>query len=224
MPPLPDVPDVFRARVLWSDSADLNVSTTLYFEYSGGPPSVTTCNTLAADLFESVGEAAGFWLVSVQLVGVIIEDLSSDMAAVGSHAGSVAGTLSGQQMAGATSLVANYAIARRYRGGKPRSYLPWGGSASLHNGQQWDSTFLGNVLTAINTIFSEFVGTTVAGTTVTNHANVSYYQGSTAVIVGPSGSQRGKTTPTRRAEPRVDAVVGVSLLGRPGSQRRRNRT
>lgn len=223
MPALPSVPGVLRAQLLWSDSSDLNVTTTLFFGYSGGAPSDAAALVLATEILTAMDAAASQWLVSVQLTGCVVTDLSSDMGAQAEFSGNTPGTLAGEVLAGATSLVANYTISRRYRGGKPRSYLPWGSSATLENAQQWDATFLANSRSKLDTFFATCIGSTSGGTTITNQVNVSYYEGSTAVIVGAAGSQRGKTIPTRRLVPLVNAVTSRSLLTRPGSQRRRNR-
>lgn len=224
MPSLPAVPGVLRAQLKWSDSEDLNVTTTLFFSYSGGAPSDAATLALATDILVAMEACSTQWLVSVQLTECEVTDLSSDEGAQASFSGTTAGSVGGQVLAGGTCLVANYTISRRYRGGKPRSYLPWGSASTLENAQQWDADFLSDCRSKLDTFFATCIGSTSGGCTITNQVNVSYYNGSTAVIVGSAGSERGKTIPTRRAVPLVNAVTSRAILGRPGSQRRRNRT
>jgi len=223
MPALPSVPNVLRATLQWSDAADMNCTTTLFFEYSGGAPSDAAALALANAIEAAMSDCASQWLVSVQLLGVQVTDLSSATGAQAEFATNIPGTLTGTALSGGTALVANYTISRRYRGGKPRSYLPWGSGAVLQTAQMWSAAFLSSSRSKLDTFFATVIGSSSGGTTITNQCNVSYYEGSTATVVGPSGSQRGKTTPTRRATPLVNAVTSRSLLGSPGSQRRRNR-
>lgn len=222
MPALPVVPNVLRVDILWQDNADNNVSSRLFFEYTGDAPSGGACAALAGDLSTSVISHAGMWSTETAFTGVVITDLSSDDGGRGSTASLTEGTRAGMQLPGGTAVVVSYAINRRYRGGKPRNYLPWGVANDLSGRQQWATSFLTDVGSAVTTLTSDFSGMSEDGTTVGDHVNVSYYQGFT--VEGGTGGKRAKNVSTPRATPLVNAITGNTVVSYPGSQRRRNRT
>lgn len=220
MPALPDVPSTLRARLIWTDAADTNVTTTWFFSYSGSAPDASDCSNLATQLCNAVGAQKAYWGENVTLSGAQLTDLTSPTSGQGEATADFEGTNDSGSLAGGTCLVCSFTIARRYRGGKPRSYLPWGTVGSLATAQTWGSDYLASWASAIADIFSTFIGSTAGGATITNHVNVSYYSGFT--VVNPGGGKRAKNVPTLRTTPLVDAITGRVLLGRPGSQRRRN--
>jgi hypothetical protein len=196
------------------------VSTTFFVSYSGSPPSSANCITLATDFANAWASDLNLWDTTTELAGCEVTDLTSPTSGQGRATTSYAGTEEGTLLAGGTALVANFTIARRYRGGKPRMYLPWGTTDSLETRQSWTADFVAAALAQIQAAFSTIIGTSVGGCTISNHVNVSYYSGFT--VLDPGGGKRARNVPTLRTTPLVDTVVGNSILARPGSQRRRN--
>lgn len=205
----------------WSDSSDINVTTTLFFRYTGSPPNAAACTALATDLSNAVEAENALWHEDTTLLGVKITDLSSVSGGVGQVTVAQNGLITAPPLAGGTAVVVNYLINRRYRGGKPRSYFPWLSSGSLITRQQWGATDVNNVLAGVETIMAAFIGATSGGCTISAHANVSYYSGFTVVTNPVTG--RARNVPKLRLDPQVDDVVGTTVLSRPGSQRRRNK-
>jgi hypothetical protein len=154
-------------------------------------------------------------------VAVQITDLSSPSAGVGEWAGSHAGTRSGSILPVGVCVVLNKEIARRYRGGKPRQYLPYGTDSDLSGASRFTSAFTSDLVTAWDGFQGTLSGTAVGPATITNEVNVSYYDGFTVVTNPSTGRARNK--PTLRATPLVDSVLEYSASEVPGSQRRRNR-
>lgn len=220
MPALPLIPNVLRTDLLWNDSSDLNVSSVMYWRYSGSPPNASDCANFSAVLMNAFGAEVAVWDDRTILVGAKSTDLSSNSGGVGTATGAFYGSLGGSSLAGGTAVVVSYLINRRYRGGKPRNYFPWGDSNSLNTRQQWEPTFITAVASAMATAITTFIGTTEGATTISAHANVSYYEGFT-VQTNP-GTGRARNVPKLRTTPVVDDIVGRSVLTRPGSQRRRN--
>lgn len=212
---------MLRARLGWTDSADPTAYTTLHFAYTGSEPSSSDCSNLAAAIANAFGTCKAHWDTGTVLSTCQVTDLTSDTAGQGNSAVDFVGTSGGTLLSGATSLVVNYTIARRYRGGKPRSYLPWGTTENLETKQQWDPSFLAAVGSDVAACFSTIIGTSEGGTTISNHVNVSYYNGFT--VVNPGGGKRAKNVPVLRSSPLVDTITGRTFLAFPGSQRRRNR-
>jgi hypothetical protein len=107
-------------------------------------------------------------------------------------------------MTAESACLVNHTIARRYKGGKPRNYLPLGTSTQLNNPVSWQTTFTTAVTVAFGT-FKVQVTTNPAGTgTVDNLVNVSYFDHKVM-----------RTTPV------VDVVLNTTANTIPASQRRR---
>lgn len=221
MPALPAVPNVLKCQLLWSDSSDANVRTTQFYRYSGGPPNATDCNNLAADIYGNMAAMDGQWSPTTQLTGVEVTDLTSSGAAQGLHSQSTSGIRAGTDLAGGTAVVVGYVITRRYRGGKPRNYFPFFTSSDLTNRQTWAAGDLTALDSALATYFSATIGSTSGSTTITDHVNVSYYDGFTVVTSPTTG--RARNVPKLRTTPVVDVITSFGARPQPGSQRRRNR-
>jgi hypothetical protein len=222
MTPLPPVASTLRCRLQWSDSADIDCFNNLYFRYTGSPMTEANAVAFAAAIFTDMAALAALWIADTQLTGVVVTDLDVDSGSQGEHDGSVAGTNEGNPLTGGSAVVIGGQIARRYRGGKPRNYFPWGSSSDLVTRQSWTGAYLTLVGTNFASFIATVIGTTEGSITITEHVNVSYYSGSTGSISGDG--KRGITTPTRRAVPVVDIINGSTVRTSPGSQRRRNRS
>lgn len=222
MPPLPTIPNVLKTQLEWIDSNDSSVTSTMFWRYTGSPPNASACANLATALANAFLPLNDLWTETTSLIGVKATDLSDTSGGVGTVTVSQVGDLIGPDVAGGTCVCVSYLINRRYRGGKPRNYFPFGNSSSLNGRQAWGPTFIGNVASGIATAISTFIGTTESGTTIASHANVSYYDGFTVVTNPITG--RARNVPKLRTVPEVDDIVGRNVLGRPASQRRRNRT
>lgn len=221
MTPLPPVASTIKVQLLWSDSSDADVRTTLFFRYTGTSPSATDCNNIAADIYGLAVAMKTQWTASVQLTGVEVTDLNSTSGAQGLHAQSTSGTRAGSDLAGGTAVVVGYVITRRYRGGKPRSYFPWFDASDLTNRQAWAA---GNVTACdgfLATFFAGCLAITEGATSLSDHVNVSYYSGFHVVTSPTTG--RARNVPTRRTTPLTDVISSFGTRTQPGSQRRRNR-
>jgi hypothetical protein len=221
MPPLALVPGVFKAQLKWNDAADIDVSTTLFFRYTGTAPTSSEANTIAGVITTQVGDLADNWPADTVLTGATVTDLSTDEGGEGFSTVSIAGGDENSPLAGGTCFLVNFQIARRYRGGKPRNYLPWGSSLHAVGRQGWESSAVAGWTSSYRSAIAAVVGTTAGACTVGNHCNVSYWQGSHVVISPTTG--RARNVPIPRDTPKVDdvtAIVGSTLFA---SQRRRNR-
>jgi hypothetical protein len=146
--------------------------------------------------------------------------LTNDSAGFGINTATRAGTRAGGQLGGGTAALLDFHIQRRYRGGKPRQYLPAGVTTDLANAQQWSTTFTGNLATAWNAWINQLVAAPPAGTSLLNVVNVSYYKGFTT-HTGPTG--RVSNISTVRPAVIIDDVSSMTVDPRIASQRRRNR-
>lgn len=218
MPALPAVPNVLRADVNWTISSDTNAMTRLFFSYAGAAPNSAACQAFALTIGDAFQTYTEYIDVDTTLVGATVTDLSSDTGSTGTHDLNTGGTRAGP-ISGASAVLVNYQIDRRYRGGKPRSYLPWGAAGDIGNRQTWAAVFISEVNTALADVFAHIIGATSGGTTIQQHVNVSYYHGFTVVTNPISG--RARNVPTLRSSPRVDTIVSFAVSTRIANQRRR---
>lgn len=222
MPARPPVPNVIRSALTHTRGGDNDIIVGLYWYYASGTPTASGMTALAGEIASLwASEFAPLMVSSGSLTAVTCTDLATSSGAVGEWTGSHAGTRSGSGLAAATSLLLNYAILRRYRGGKPRSYWPFGVDGDLATGQTWASGLTSAMDTAWQSFASGVIGYGGASVPITQHANVSYYEGFTAVENPVTGRYRNISK--LRATPLVDYTVGANASSVVASQRRRNR-
>jgi len=218
--PLPAVPNALSCVYVWSAAGNVNMQTKLFYRYSGGAPDSTACTSLAASLYGAMAFEDGEWGTDVNLTNCIVTDLSSVSGGQGEESSSSPGGKTPGALSMATCFLVNYHIARRYRGGKPRSYWPWLVDSDLLTRREWIPASVATAEGSLSTYFAAAIGTTSGGTTITEHINISYFDGFSVVTNPITG--RARNVPTRRGTPIVDAITGFTGSTRPASQRRRN--
>lgn len=222
MPALPNVPKTVRVDHHWLQDGNIHELTRLHWSYSG------TLNTADATTWlTSITTAlntftAAIMSTSVAHVESVLTDLSSNTAPqIVSSNGHTGGNGNPTVPAG-VAFVIGYEINRRYRGGKPRSYLPGFAAGWLSNPNAWNPA-------QVATPFADWVtflascAVTPGGTAIgtITQSNISYYEGFVNHTY-PSG--RTKAIPQPRATPLVDTIIAARYNIAPGSQRRRNTT
>lgn len=221
MTPLPPAGDVLRIVWRWNDASDVDVFNTQYWSYNGDHPDASDCTSIANQALAAMGDMFPLWTAQVQLTGCEVTDLSSASGFQGTASVNTPGTNTGGILAGGTCFVMGFALTRRYRGGKPRQYFPWGATTNLSGRQSWSTDFIAQVTTNYTNFVNAMNVIVGGGTTIANHVNVSYYSGNDAIIDPITG--RAKNRPVRRTTPEVDVISGFLPRVTPGSQRRRNR-
>lgn len=221
MPALPSVPNVIKTEFVHNLVADTSVTNKLYWRYSGGPPSAGDLDSLCTTLRTAyAAHLDGLLNTAFSLSEIIATDLNLPTGAVGTETSATDGGRSGVTLPISACLVINYQISRRYRGGKPRNYWPFGVAGDVANEQQWASAFLSSVNSNFGALLSAPIGETYGTTTIENQVNVSYYEGFTN-YTGSGG--RAKVRANQRSSPQVDNVTGWTPNAIVGSQRRRLR-
>jgi hypothetical protein len=220
MPALPDVPQVARITVKQSVGEDVDVINRIFIKYSGTAPTDSDMSTYCESAFNS-------WVTNMSplqdavstLLEVLGEDLTSNTSAVGNFTGSHAGTGSGAGVPAGVAAVISAGIARRYRGGHPRTYIGGLLASYAATAQTWNSTFITDLEEAWGTWTGDLVSTDLGSAVVLSTVNVSYYEGFHAFEY-PSG--RYRNIPTLRSTPVVDTITGYTVSPKIASQRRRN--
>lgn len=221
MPALPSVSKVVRTALTMNLGDGTPALTRFFTQYSGTAPT----NADLATFDTALATAFGTNLKSLMDNGMLLNqvesiDLSSVTAAVDTSTVSVAGTRGSATLAASTALVASYRIARRYRGGHPRGYWPFGIQTDLNDRNTWKSTFTSACNTGLTAFFTAVNAAGWSGAGTLTHVNVSYYHGFTVVTNPITG--RARNVPTLRGTPLVDLVTGVFAQPSTGAQRRRD--
>lgn len=213
MPPLPAVPNVCKV-IISSFRSDANVENIFHIGYSGTAPSAgQLASFMTGDLVpatETLFNAEG----STDLTGDTVEmiDLSSSTGASQSETLTVTGTRTGDFAPSSAAVVASWTIDRRYRGGHPRSYFPFGtaGTYEAASSKFWDSGFITDVSTKLGIWVLAITGVTIGATVFEGLVNVSYVD-----------KNLNPTPPYRRTTPVVDPIVAYQVRQRICTQRRR---
>lgn len=221
MPPLPSVSDVIKSTIDWAVDGDTMGQTVHYWRYSGGAPSAGDLSSFAAALVSN-GETE-FQALANDHVGMSFataRDLSSDMGNEATAGTPWLGTRGSALTAPGAAVVVSHSIARHYRGGHPRTYLPLGVSGDIQTTGLWGTAFTGDVDTAWGAWVADMT-TTFGALTIVALVNVSFYGPPNRMITGSTG--RVRTVSTARSAAIVDTITGHVTRTPIGSQRRRNR-
>jgi hypothetical protein len=207
MAPLPPAANVIKYTQSWILQGNLRAESILHFLYAGGPPATADCQAIAAAIQASAVTNFKGRMGSNNKVGLgTVLDIASNTGAQGQGGITTSGTLATLSNPASTCVVVNHQIARRYRGGKPRTYCPFGTANELNSEGTWTAAFTGNVSTSFSTFLTTALAASSGGVTLTHFVNVSYFH---------AGALRGT--------PVVDNIV-ASLARQPiGTQRRRNK-
>lgn len=221
MPPLPAVPGTIKVTLLHNAPAGSPILTRFFIHYTGTAPTT-------AQLLTFLGSIRSAWTTNlapltptaVSLIQTSGVDLSSSTGAVAADNVNVAGTRAGGTLAFGTAFQVQYLIARRYRGGKPKGFWPFGNAADLASGGIWSATLINAVATNILAFFNAIIAAGWTGAGTITQVNVSYFSGF-SVITNPI-THRARNVPTLRGTPTVDTVTGYVTETGVASQRRRN--
>jgi hypothetical protein len=219
MPALPSVSKVVRVDYHFSEAADPNVQIRTFWQYSG-TLSLGDATTWLASMQSALATfMASYMQPTITLAFSELTDLSSPTAPQVVNSTGATGGAGAAPLSAGVAMVMKYHITRRYRGGKPRAYLPGMSSAYLTTPTEWNPASLANVTAGWITHLTAIAAATPVAAGTGTHVNISYYQGFTNHTY-PSG--RVKPIPTPRVTPLVDTINNVSGNPTPGSQRRRN--
>jgi len=222
MPALPDVPGVLKVIFGVTLGEDVNAINRLHVSYTGTAPTDAVCVALATELYNIyAAEFCVYMRSSDSLDYCEVTDLTSPTSGQGLYTHSTSGSLAGAILAANVAFVASLRIARRYRGGKPRTYLMVLDPSYMQDAQTWTDVAVGDIQASLDAFRADVLGFTSSGTVLQQLVNVSYYEGfvnATNPITG-----RVRAIPKLRAGgPQVDPATGWVAEKRIGSQRRRS--
>lgn len=221
MTPLPPVPNVLQITHTWTDGADANAIVRHHAKWTGSPLDPATgidmANSIMTTFSGADNLASSSFYDSVNIV-----DLTAGATLNATSTNSpVAGGLAGTPIGGGSAVLCNYEGVWRYRGGKPRSYYPFGDSSSVLTQQTWTTDFIGDVQTQVEALRLLYAALSIGGCTLAGQVAVSYYSGVTGVPY-PTNPDRTRNVPTKRVTPLIYEILTVTANDKIASQRRRN--
>lgn len=217
-PPLPPS-GVIRCRLDFADLSSNRSGCRFYIGYSGSAPTGSNLNTLATDISDAFStDLAGEMSQNFALKEVDCLDIASYSGASGSWSGNINGGQSGTPLPLQVATNIEFEVARRYRGGKPRIYLPPSDTGNLQDAANWSASYVTAMNTNIAAFFTAIEALSIGAIGSLTHVNVSYYQGFTNHT---NTSGRSRPVPTYRDTPVIDTVTGYNTKQLLSSQRRR---
>jgi hypothetical protein len=152
-----------------------NVANVTHWAYSGvGAASLALLTNAADDYVAQMTAQAPLYGASLSTVSATATDLSSDMGLSSESAASGEGTRVGEFIGANMAVLLSYTTARRYRGGHPRTYLPFGTALDVENPQQWADAFVAAVTAAWDDQILAMLDVTGGGQAITSQVQVSY--------------------------------------------------
>lgn len=216
--PLPASP-CLRVRLDYTQIDGLKAGSRLFFQYSGTAPTAANCATFATDVATAWGaNMNGLVPAAWGLTEVDVLDIATNSGKFGNWEGNQTGTRSGDSLPANCAMNVEYNIGRRYRGGKPRAFVPAGVMTDLVNQSSWSGGFVSAFEAGWSGLISAIEALTVGGMTGITHVNLSYYKGFTNIT---NSSGRERAVPTYRDTALLDTITGYSAKVTVGSQRRR---
>jgi len=220
VPTPPSVPEVIRFRLTGTLQNGNAWGIRHYVLYTGSAPSGPTMLTLC----EGVASAFNTHVLAIlsedtALTAVDGIDLSSDLGSGATADVDYAGAIADPAVADQICAVVRFEIDRRYRGGKPKTFIPGESTTSVGSNSTWGSGFVNDMGTAYGDFQAAIGDLSAAGCDLEGIVNVSLYQGFTPVHNPVTG--RYKNVPTYRATPLIDLVSSFTCDVLFGSQKRR---
>lgn len=217
-PPLPASP-CMRVRLDYTNTDTFLAGSRFFLSYEGAAPTPGNCATIASDIAAAwathlAATMNGDW----SLTEIDVLDIASNSGASGQWTGDNAGTVSGDNLASQCATNVEFGIARRYRGGKPRMFLPGPTSNQLQDVGHFTDAWVTTVSAAVAAFFTEVEALSVGAVGTLAHVNLSYYDGFTNL---ENSSGRMRAVPKYRATALLDTVESYACKKVIGSQKRR---
>lgn len=191
-----------------------------YVSYAGSAPTAANCVSIGNAIASAWNTRfPPFVYINISLTEVDVLDIATNSGAFGTVTVSHPGTMNGGTLTANAATNVEFDLARRYRGGKPRMFLPPPDDTSLVSQDKFTTTFISGVQTAMQDFMADVAAISVGAVGALQHVNVSYYEGFTNVT---NSSGRTRAAPKYRTpNAKVDVIQGYAVKAVVGSQRRR---
>lgn len=220
MPALPSVPGVIRLNYAWQIPGLRPFGDRWFIKYTGPAPTGPNMLTMATAVDALIKtNFQPLCATDLNYLSTTLIDLASSSGVFATAANPWSGTRAGILVSPSVCTLIHLAIARRYRGGKPRTYFPFGTQADTSGSNSWSPALIAAVTSAVNNLRAGIIGVTAGTTVLAEDVNVSYYGPPNRTVTSSSG--RVHTASTLRAVPLVDDITSLQCEAIYGTQRRR---
>lgn len=217
-PPLPDVPTL-RCRLVYNTQSVLAASNRFFLQYAGAAPTGANCIAIANAIEAAwVANLAPIVNENDSLGEVDVLDIATDSGFSGQWTGTESGSRAGGTVPVQVAANIEFGLARRYRGGKPRMFLPPGTTGDLENAWEWTVEYIDAVTAGVEAFFTAVEAIEVGAVGALTHITLSYYKGFTNIT---NSSGRERAVPTYRDVALSNVVTSYGCKAILGSQRRR---
>lgn len=210
--------------MIYGAEVPLSLGNRFYLSYSGSAPTGANCTTLCNDVATAFGSNLASLIPGYfALKEVDVLDIASATGFSSQTPVSESGTRSGTSLPLQCATNVEFGIDYRYRGGKPRMYLPPGVEADLLDQSHYQGSFVTAVDTGVAAFFTALEGLSIGSMGTLAHVVLSYFDGYDK-NQPPTGKWRGpgfKYPPAYRSEALHYAVSGYAAKATISSQKRR---
>jgi hypothetical protein len=221
MAALQPVPGCTRMRFEHAIGTDVDVGTHIFLNTVQVPTQAHLDSVVNAAHASYAASCAGLLHNQARLTLVSATDLSDPAGPFSENAVEVAGTRAGAPHPANACALMTIPIERRYRGGKPRAYWPWGSQADVATPQTWSTAFLDACLVGWNDLITAILTDLRAWASASQMCSISYFSGRSWV---PDHLGNYHRIPTPRPVPKVDFLKSDPFFAPViGSQRGRLR-
>lgn len=177
MPPLPVANKVVKVEITGLRNG-VDWANIFHFSYGGTPPTLPQMQTFAdAEVQEYGSQFFTTMDTETSSEQAICTDLSSPTSPQATSLHHVQGTRAGGSIGAQVAFLMNDHIQRRYRGGKPRHYLPMGVTTDLTNDNTWTGGFVTTVVQNYAAFITNTLLNTWPGGGPFGYISLSYYSG-----------------------------------------------
>jgi hypothetical protein len=216
--PLPDISCV-RVRMDYKNADNFLGGSRFYLSYGGSAPTPGNCITLADGIAAAFTSDLAYAMSdSWALVEVDVLDIATDAGSSGQWTGNNPGLGGSGACQASVATNVEYQIARRYRGGKPRMFIPPPSNSALEDAAHWTDAIVGDITSNVTGFFAAVTALSVGAMGTLTHVNLSYYKSFTNIT---NSSGRERAVPKYRDVALHDNVEGYQAKKVIGSQRRR---
>jgi len=199
------VPGLLQVVLNWEIGDKLGVNV-LHYSFTPAASSTSAFTDAVATAVAAEGAALlALWGADTTFIGSTVTDLSASTAPESFASGEAEGTRAGDPLPANVAVLESYTVARRYRGGHPRTYWPWFTADDVENPQTWNTGSVSDAQTAAGLLRAAATGVSESGFTVGSQVQVSYY------LAG-----------ALRVTPVVDVITAANVDSVIASQRRRD--
>jgi hypothetical protein len=220
MPTPPTVAEIMRVRIGGALPNAALWGVRFYVGYAGPAPIAAQCLTFAEDIVGSWHTRIDpYRAETVTNAFCDVVDLSSVSGSSATADVSTAGTVASASCDNQVAATVKFEIARRYRGGKPKMFVPGISVDYILDNSHWTTAFCNDMGTAFTNFNDDIEAMAAGGIDLTGIFNVGFYHGFTAVE-NPI-THRWRNVPTYLSAPNVDIVESFTCDQVFGSQKRR---